>query len=62
MIDTYLTSKELFDLFAPAFNFELDEEGLVAVGIKRNFITRVKNPTGDYLYLVNQDYISGVST
>ena len=59
MSDIFLTSEELFYNQAASFSFELGEEELVAEGLKRGFITQVNNPTGGYLYLVNQDYVSG---
>ena len=62
MSDIFLTSKELFQTQAPLFNFELDEEELVAKGLADGFITQVNNPKAnvighsEYLYMVNRDY------
>jgi hypothetical protein len=47
-----LTKAQLWQAFAPAFNFELDEEQLLAEALKRGFVTK----HSDDQYLVNEDY------
>lgn len=52
------TSKELFNVFAPSFNFELDEQELVAKGLETGFITLFPEATerGLKQYRINEDY------
>jgi len=52
-----LSASNIFHYYAPSFNFELDQEALVAKALKRGFVTMV----GIDQYLVNQDY-EGVDT
>jgi len=52
-----LSASDIFHHYAPSFNFELDQEALVAEALKRGFVTMV----GIDQYLVNQDY-EGVET
>ena len=52
-----LSASDIFHHYAPSFNFELDQEALVAEALKRGFVTMV----GIDQYLVNQDY-EGVDT
>jgi len=52
-----LSASDIFHHYAPSFNFELDQEALVAKALKRGFVTMV----GIDQYLVNQDY-EGVET
>ena len=49
---TVFTQKELWMSQAPALNFELDEDDLLAEALKRGFVSKV----GDDAYLVNTDY------
>ena len=55
-MDDYITSKDLFMRFAPAFNFELDEDALLAEGIKRGFISEAGKESGETFYKINKDY------
>jgi len=53
-IKTY-TKKEIFLMYAPNFNFELDAEQLIEHGLKVNFLVK----KGDKeLYAINPKYIS----
>ena len=56
MSDIFVTSKELFQNHAPAFNFELDEDEILAKAIAVGFVTQVNNPSGGHLYMVNKNY------
>ena len=62
MSDTFLTSKELFQEYAPSFNFELDEEEILTKAIAVGFVTQVNNPRAnvighpEHLYMVNKNY------
>jgi|TARA_R110000744_G_C19132639_1_gene537247 hypothetical protein len=51
-----ITSKELFNKFAPTFNFELDEEDILRRALDVGFVTASPNPDGGLLYTVNEDY------
>jgi len=53
-IKTY-TKKEIFLMYAPNFNFELDTDQIVEHGLKVNFL--VKKGKHD-LYAINPKYIS----
>jgi len=55
-MDEYITSKDLFMRFAPAFNFELDEDALLAEGIKRGFISEAGKESDETFYKINKDY------
>ncbi len=44
--------KSFFQSYAPCFNFELGPEELIKEGLKRGFITQLKEDT----YLVNDNY------
>lgn len=49
-----ITKEELFQKFAPAFNFEHDADQLLAIALERGFVTKIE---GDEVnYLVNEDY------
>ena len=52
------TSKELFDVFAPNFNFELDEHELVTKGLETGFITLFPEASerGLKQFRINEDY------
>jgi len=61
MSDTFLTSIELFRSQAPSFNFELDEEQLVAMALEVGFVTKVVGKeipphTFEDLYKINESY------
>ena len=47
-----VTAKELYMAHAPSFNFELDQEQLLAKALDVGFVTK----TGDDQYMVNEDY------
>ena len=49
-----VTPHQLFMLQAPSFNFELDQEQLLAEALERGFVTPVEG--SEDLYLVNQNY------
>lgn len=49
-----LTKEELFQQYAPSFNFEHGPDELVKIGLERGFITKVEGK--DNLYLVNENY------
>ena len=55
-IDMYTTSKELFNKFAPTFNFELDEEAILRRALEVGFVVAMPNPDGGLLYKVNEEY------
>jgi|TARA_R110000803_G_scaffold178165_4_gene240574 hypothetical protein len=52
------TSKELFTVFAPNFNFELDEQELVEKGLQTGFITLYPEASerGLKQFKINEDY------
>jgi hypothetical protein len=51
---TTMTSKEIFQQFAPSFNFEKSEDQLVELALERGFVSKIE---GDNInYLVNEDY------
>tara|TARA_B110000261_G_scaffold151184_1_gene179446 strand:+ start:373 stop:543 length:171 start_codon:yes stop_codon:yes gene_type:complete len=52
----YTTSKELFNKFAPTFNFELDEEDILRRALDVGFVVALPNPDGGLLYKVNEEY------
>lgn len=49
-----ITSKELFQQFAPSFNFEKSEEQLIEIALERGFISKIEGDNDNYL--VNEDY------
>tara|TARA_B110000908_G_C10077585_1_gene368037 strand:- start:72 stop:224 length:153 start_codon:yes stop_codon:yes gene_type:complete len=49
---TTLTARELYLYYAPSFNFELDQEQLLAKALDVGFVTK----TGDDQYEINEDY------
>ena len=51
-----ITSKELFNKFAPTFNFELDEQEILRRALDVGFVTASPNPDGGLLYTVNEEY------
>ena len=51
-IKTY-TRKELFMMYAPNFNFELDEQQIIDHGLKVNFLVKKGNHD---LYAINPEY------
>ena len=51
-METILTSKELWMNQAPSFNFDLNEEQILAKALEAGFVTEVGNDQ----YLVNQKY------
>ena len=51
-MDTTVTAKELYMAHAPSFNFELDQEQLLAKALQLGFVTTV----GDDQYKINGDY------
>ena len=52
LIMTKLTKHELWMSQAPCFNFELDEDQLLAKALESGFVTK----TGEDEYLMNEDY------
>ena len=50
--DKLLTSSELWGQQAPSFNFELNEEELLALALEKGFVT----DEGNGLYKMNEDY------
>ena len=59
MSDIFLTSKELFHLYAPSFNFEKDEQDILRTALDCGFLVAVNNPAGGLLYMVNSDFDNG---
>lgn len=53
-METKLTSKEVFQTYAPSFNFEYNAEQLVKLALERGFLTKIEGE--DDLYLVNESY------
>ena len=53
-----ITSRELFQQQAPSFNFELDEDQLLATALERGYLedSGTTNDTGDKLYIINEEY------
>ena len=51
-METKFTSKELWVNQAPSFNFELDEDQILAKALESGFVSKV----GDDQYLVNEKY------
>lgn len=49
-----ITSKELFQRFAPVFHFEKSEEEILALALERGFITPIEGEAN--LYQVNEEY------
>ena len=47
-----VTAKELYMEYAPSFNFELDQEQILAKALEVGFVTTV----GDDQYDINEDY------
>jgi len=56
MSKLFITSKELFDQYAPSFNFEKDEQEILRTALEVGFVVAVNNPAGGLLYMVNTDY------
>ena len=51
---TFFTKASLFQSQAPCFNFELDATQILALALKKGFITPVEGE--DDLYLMNEEY------
>lgn len=55
-----VTKKQLFQAYAPSFNFEHDEDELLQVAFDRDFVSYADNENehdrNNTLYLVNADY------
>ena len=55
--ETLVTKEEIFLSQAPNFNFELDEDELVAEGLKRGFLTPSdQTRDGEKLFEINLHY------
>ena len=51
---TTITKEELFQKFAPSFNFEKNAEELLELALERGFVTRIENE--ENLFQVNENY------
>ena len=56
--DTYITAAYLWQCYAPVFNFEYDEEGLLEIALGRGFVTETDKHgvEGRKLYKINEEY------
>lgn len=53
--NTTITKTGLYIIYAPCFNFEYDEDELLALALQRGFISE----TGTDEYLINSTYKEG---
>ena len=49
-----VTKQELWNMHAPNFNFELDEDEILSKALEREYVTQVK---GEDNYLINDEYV-----
>ena len=49
-----ITKEELFQKFAPSFNFEKNADELLEIALEKGFLTRIENE--DNLFQVNDEY------
>lgn len=49
-----ITKQELFQTYAPSFNFEYDADQLLQEALKRGSVTKIEDK--EDTYMVNEDY------
>ena len=49
-----MTKEEVFQAYAPSFNFEHNAEQLIEIALERGFLSQIEGE--ENLYLVNEEY------